>query len=310
MNLGGDHWFKKAKRMIYMDKILVIGAGGLVGGKIIEFAKGKYEVFGTYNTSIIEGSNYFKLDVMNREEVLRIVNEVKPKLIVDTHAFHNVDKCETEKDNAWNVNVNGTRNVAEAAQSVGAKYVYFSTDYVFDGSKSIYTEEDQPNPLSYYAKTKYAAELVLKALVEDYIIIRPSVIYGVGGKGKVSFALWLIDKLRKGENVNIVSDQYNNPTLVDNLAEITLKLYEVDAKGIFHVTSKTCVNRYDFSLMVATVFNLNKDLIKPVTTAELKQVAKRAERVNMDTHKAEHITGIKTLTIEESLRILKSQMGA
>ncbi|MEM7819483.1 MAG: dTDP-4-dehydrorhamnose reductase [Candidatus Aenigmatarchaeota archaeon] len=292
-----------------MDKVLVIGASGLLGNTAIEIGKDKYKMFGTYNTHAIKGENFFHLDVTKRNDVFRLIEKIKPDLIFDTHALHNVDYCETNQEEAWLINVEGTKNVAEASKRIGAKYIFISTDYVFDGKKLEYTEKDKPNPLNYYAKTKWCAELLLRALDINYIVARTSVLYGINGMGKLNFVLWLIEKLKKKETVNIVTDQHNNPTLANNLVDLLFRLFEIDAKGIFHITGKDCLSRYEFSNIIAKTFNLDRKLINPITTPQLNQIAKRPGKVNMNTNKVERVTGKKTLHIEEALKILKQQIG-
>ncbi len=292
-----------------MKTILVIGASGLVGSRAVELAAGKYRVFGTFNTHALEGDNFFQLDVLDRPAVFSLVEKVKPDLVFDTHALHNVDYCETHPEEAWASNVDGTRHAGEAAKRAGAKYVFISTDYVFDGTKLGYTEKDKPNPLSYYARTKLAAEYMLEALGINHAVLRTSVVYGKGGSGKLSFALWLADKLRKGEKVNIVADQHNNPTFADNLVLMAFRLFEVDGKGTFHATGRDCMSRFEFAQLVARVFGLDGTLISPITTPQLNQIAHRPEKVDMSTSKIERVTGLKTLTAEEGLQQLKAQLG-
>ncbi len=292
-----------------MERLLVVGAGGLLGGRFIELGRGKFDVFGTCNSHRLTGNNFVHMDVTKRQDVFRIIEKIKPAVVIDTHALHPVDYCETHPEEAWEVTVNGTRNVAEASKRAGAKYVFFSTDYVFDGKKLSYTEKDKPNPLNYYGKTKWAAEMVLEALGVNHIIARAAVLYGMGGQGKASFVSWVVEKLKGGEKINVVTDQHNNPTFADNLVEIIFRLYEKDAEGLFHVTGKECISRYDFARSIARVFGLNNRLIVPITTPELNQIATRPEKINMSTKKVERISNIGTVGIEEGLKVLKTQVG-
>ncbi len=291
-----------------MNRVLVIGASGLVGNRAVEIGRTQYNVWGTYWNHAVEGDSFFSLNVLDRKNVFHKIESSKPDCIIDTHALHNVDYCETHPEEAWQVNVEGTRNVAEAAKRVGAKYAFISTDYVFDGTKLIYTEKDKPHPQSYYAKTKLAAEMQLEALDINYVVARTSVVYGTGGKGKLSFVLWLIDQLSQRKQVNIVADQHNNPTYADNLCDILYRLLSLDERGIFHVTGRECVSRYDFAKRIAHEFGLDESLITPVTTPELNQVAPRPAKVNLNTSKVERVTGIKTLTVGEGLSRMKKQL--
>ena len=291
-----------------MDKVLVIGASGLLGYKAMVMGEDSHEMFGTYYTHKVAGKNYFRLDVTKRNEVFKLVNEIKPDFIIDTHTLPNVDYCELHPEEAWEVNVNGTKNMAEAAKLVGAKYAYISTDMVFDGSKLDYTEKDKPHPLNYHSKTKLIGELMLEPLNVNHIIIRTAVLYGNGGIGKAPFAAWIVDKLRKKEPVKIVADQSNNPTLADNVIEVLFKLFKDDLQGIFHATGKDCLSRYDFSIMVAKSFGLDSKLITPISAPEFNQVATKPGKVKMNIGKVERATGIKMLGPEEGLSVMKKQM--
>jgi len=300
-------------------KLLVIGGSGLLGYKVAKMASNEHETFLTYNyRSIqIEGCTALKLDKCNRKAVFELLEKIKPDVVIDTAALHNVDYCETHPEEAWKVNVEGTRNVVEACKKVGAKIIFISTDYVFDGTKGYYTEEDAPNPLSYYAKTKLEAEKIIQSLDVNYIIARPSVIYGwnpneVSGlkssSGKsVNFVVWALQKLEKGEEIKAVTNQYSSPTLADNLAEALLVMASSEKQGIYHTAGKDCLNRYEFTLKIAEVFGLDKSLIKPVTSEIFKQVAKRPKKCCLDVSKAEKDFGIRFLTVEEGLKFMKNQ---
>jgi len=300
-------------------KLLVIGGSGLLGYKVAKMASNEHETFLTYNyRSIqIEGCTALKLDKCDRKAVFELLEKIKPDVVIDTAALHNVDYCETHPEEAWKVNVEGTRNVVEACKKVGAKIIFISTDYVFDGTKGYYTEEDTPNPLSHYAKTKLEAEKIIQSLDVNYIIARPSVIYGwnpneVSGlkssSGKsVNFVVWALQKLEKGEEIKAVTNQYSSPTLADNLAEALLVMASSEKQGIYHTAGKDCLNRYEFTLKIAEVFGLDKSLIKPVTSEIFKQVAKRPKKCCLDVSKAEKDFGIRFLTVEEGLKLMKNQ---
>lgn len=298
----------------------MIGASGLLGFKVAESAvEQHFETLGTYNFRPVklEGCGFFQLDKCNRDDTLALVKKVKPDVVIDTAALHNVDYCETHRDKAWRVNVEGTRNVADACREVGAKMIFISTDYVFDGRKGFYTEGDAPNPLHYYAETKLEGENIVKESGVDYAIARPSVIYGWNpgeladlrsSSGKsMNFVIWALGKLRKGETTNIVTDQYSSPTLADNLAEILLVLSKSEKQGIYHMAGKTCLNRFDFAKKIAKVFELDESLVKPVTSDVFKQVAERPMRCCLDVSKAERELGVRFLTVEEGLTRMRKQ---
>jgi dTDP-4-dehydrorhamnose reductase len=220
-----------------------------------------------------------------------------------------VDKCELNKELAWKINVEGTKNIAEAARGVGSFLIYISTDYVFNGEKGRYKESDKPDPINYYGLTKFKAEELVKTQ-REYFIARPSVIYGsTPAAGKVNFALWLIEMLRKGERVKIVTDQWNTPTLNTNLAEMTLEVVNQRSTGIFHLCGATRVSRFEFAESIADVFGLDKSLIDPVLSSQFTWPARRPADSSLDTSKAQQILKNKPLEIGEALQRLKFELS-
>jgi dTDP-4-dehydrorhamnose reductase len=302
-------------------RLLVIGGSGLLGFKIAWLAvKQAFETFATYNLRPVklEGCNFYRLDISNKGNTFTLIKKLMPDVIIDTAALHNVDYCETHPDETWKVNVEGTKNIVYACKEVSAKMIFISTDYVFDGKKGFYTEEDSPNPLHYYAKTKLVAENMVKGAGIDYVIVRPSVIYGwnpveatnvqSSSKKSVNFVMWAINKLKKGEEIKAVTDQYNSPTLADNLAEVLLVLSKSNRRGLYHIAGKTCLNRFEFTQKIAEVFGFDRNLIKPTTSDVFRQVAKRPKRCCLDVTKAERELRVKLLTIDEGLKKMKVQM--
>ena len=178
-------------------KLLITGASGLYGSKLAELAIARnFEVYSCDVQELPVCGNFVKFDVSNKEMVNTAFNRVKPDVVVHAASLTDVDKCELNKELTWKINVEGTKNIVEAAQRVGSFLVYISSDYVFNGEKGNYKESDKPDPINYYGLSKLKAEELIKAQPE-YFIARPSVIYGsTPAAGKVNFALWLIDTLR------------------------------------------------------------------------------------------------------------------
>jgi dTDP-4-dehydrorhamnose reductase len=220
-----------------------------------------------------------------------------------------VDKCETNKELAWKINVEGTKNIVEAAHDAGSFLIYISTDYVFGGEKGLYKETDKPDPINYYGVTKLKAEEIVQTQAE-YFIARPSVIYGsTPAAGKVNFALWLIETLRKSERVKIVTDQWNTPTLNTNLAEMTLEVVERRLTGIYHLCGATRVSRLEFATSIANAFGLDPSLIDPVLSSQFTWPAKRPMDSSLDTSKAQKALQSKPLVMAEALKQLKSELS-
>lgn len=283
-------------------RVLVIGTG-LLGSKILKIKK-DYELHGAFHTNPpnLKGELY-RLDITQKNSVLDLVSRISPDVSILTSAFTNVDGCEKERETAHEVNVTGPENVAIACERTGSKLIHISTDYVFDGEKGLYTEEDSPNPISYYGKTKLLGEEKVKGILEDYVIARTSVIYGMEKK---NFAMWIVDELRKGNKIRIVTDQYVSPTLNTDLAEQIYALLERDGQGLYHTAGGERISRYDFAVKLAVGFGLDKNLIIPIKTEDLNWTARRPPDSSLDVSK---ISGIKKpLSIEEALTRLKEEM--
>lgn len=294
-----------------MEKLILIGASGLLGNKICQLSRYKYETYGTYATHKPKLSKTFRLNVTEMKGISKLLRDIKPDVVIDTHALSNVDYCELHPEDAWRINVEGTKNVAESCKINGCKYIFVSTDYVYDGYKTTtYSEKDKPHSINYYGKTKLIAEKVIEALDMDYIIARTAVLFGVSDSfGKLPFPNWVIQQLKLKNKIKVVIDQYSNPTLIDSLAEFLLSLYERDRFGVFNTSGKDNISRFEFSKMLAKEFGFDEKLIEPITTAELNQPAKRPQKVALNVSKAEKATGIRSLRLEEAIKIFKSQLN-
>jgi len=291
-------------------KLLITGASGLYGSKLAHLALAKgIEVYSADIQNLSAVGTFVKLDISGKTQVDESFKAIKPDVVVHAATLTDVDKCETNKELAWKINVEGTKNIVEAAQRVGSFLIYISTDYVFSGEKGLYKETDKPDPINYYGVTKLKAEEVVQMLPE-FFIGRPSVIYGsTPAAGKVNFALWLIETLRKGERVKIVSDQWNTPTLNTNIAEMTLEVVERRLAGIYHFCGATRVSRLEFARQIADAFGLDKGLIDPVLSSQFTWPAKRPMDSSLDTSKAQSMLKNKPMVISEALKQLKFELS-
>jgi dTDP-4-dehydrorhamnose reductase len=296
------------------DKILITGANGLLGQAVMHIftRESDYELV---QTSVEEkpfinfGSEYYRLDITNKEEVKEAVRKFNPRIILNCAAFTDVDKCETEREISWKLNVDAVKNLIIASHINDAKVVHYSTDYVFDGKNGPYDETSTPNPLSFYGRSKLASENALLASGIDFAIIRTMVLYGLGVNVKPNFALWMINKLKAKEPINIVDDMFGNSTVSDDLAFGSLKLIEKNAKGIYHIAGRDIESRYDFTMKLCDVFGFDKKLVAKIKTKDLNQPAPRPLKSGLITLKAETELGFTPMDTTESLRFLKYQLG-
>jgi dTDP-4-dehydrorhamnose reductase len=291
-------------------RILVTGAGGLLGSKIVELATvRRHEVFATYYSSLPEGARSLRLDLRDRSSVLKAVVDAKPNAVIHCAALTDVDKCELNRNLAVEVNAHGTKTVAEAAKLAGARMAFVSTDYVFDGSKGLYKEEDEPNPVSFYGRSKLMGENAASEELEDLLIARSSVIYRARpASGKINFALWLIENLKNERKVKILADQFVSPTLNTNLAEMLLEACERSLSGIYHLAGSSRVSRYEFATKLAEVFRLDSNLIMKTRMDEMRWIARRPKDSSLDVSKAQRTLKVKPMSLIEALQTLKDEI--
>jgi dTDP-4-dehydrorhamnose reductase len=293
-------------------RVLVTGASGLLGSKLVETAERKgHEVYSGDIVNQPPCGIPIRFDISDKKQVDETFDTVNPDAVVHCAAMTDVDKCETERDLARKINVVGTEHIVEAAKRSRAFLIYVSTDFVFDGKKGRYDEEDTPDPINYYGLTKVEAERRVQDLTERFCVVRASVIFGsTPAVGKVNFALWLLDKLKRREQVNIVTDQWNSPTLNSNMAEMTLEILERKLEGIIHVSGATRVSRYDFAKLLAQTFELDSDLIKAVSSADFSWPANRPRDSSLSTTKARRLLKNKPLEISQAFLRLREEIGS
>ena len=291
-----------------MKKVLITGASGLLGRKLVKVLSEGYEVIPTHNTHAVHPDS-IRMDIVDRNEVARVLSAVKPELVVHAAAETNVDKCETNRELAWSVNAEGTRNIALACGKIGARLVYISTDYVFDGEKGLYGEKDGANPVNYYGVTKLEGEGFVRELCEDFIIARTSVLYG-WHPSRANFATWVIDSLRNGKRISVVEDQHNSPTLADHLAEMIQMILKVPGSEIYHTAGGERISRYSFALKIAEAFNLNKALILPAKVADLAWAAKRPRDSSLCIDKIRKEIRVERLSLDDALRRMQQTQYA
>ncbi len=279
----------------------------MLGNKIVSLAENNFQVIPIDVTEPLH-PNAVKADITAEPGISQLFNKVKPDLVIHTASETNVDRCETEKERAWKINVVGTRNIAEACRETNAKLVYISTDYVFDGERGLYVEEDTPNPIDFYGLTKLEGEKQAMRGCKNCAVLRTSVLYG-RHPWKQDFVTWVISKLRQNQGITVVDDHFNTPTLADNLAEMALEVGERDLKGVFHSSGIERINRYEFAQRIAQTFDLSPALIKPIKMKELKAwIAKRPKDSSLNTGKVQKQLRTKPLNINEGLSKLREEM--
>jgi len=282
-------------------KFFITGGSGLLGGRIATVADDECELVLSHNSNATENS--VKCDITNEDEVKKIITKENPDVIIHCAAMTNVDLCEDKIEDAYKINGDATGFLAKAAEEVNAKIIYVSTDFVFDGKKGNYKETDEVNPLGIYAKSKYDGEVQLQKYSSNWAIARVSVLYG--WHERLNFTSWVINELRNNNQINIVTDQINSPTYADNAAEAMFEIAKQDKNGIYHTAGNDLISRYDFTRQIAEVFDLNEDLINPITSDKFVQKAPRPQDSSLDVSKIEKELNFKMETCHESLERMR-----
>jgi len=289
-------------------KFLVTGSAGLIGQNVVlDLVKKNYEVYSIYHDDKPSNGVPINLDLTDLEKIKQIMQKIKPDIVIHLAAITNVDLCETEKELAYTLNVKSTETMAKEAAKINAFFIYVSTDYVFDGKKSLKNEEDIPNPLGYYGKTKLEGEMSLNNLASNWAIARTSTPFGIHLKKK-SFPLWVKENLESKKEIKVLTDQYTSPTYVPNLSKMIIEVSTKQINGIIHLAGATRISRYDFAIMIAEKLGLDKSLLLRVKTDDMNWKAQRPKDSSLDVKKATEILSEKPMTIEESLELFLSEL--
>lgn len=292
-----------------MEKKLILGTGlnGLIGSRVVELLQDKYEF---ENLSRSTG-----VDITNQEQVAKKITESKAPIVLHIAAKTDVDGCEKDKEagkegEAWKVNVEATRYIAEAAKQSGKKLIYMSTDFIFDGENTPengYTEEEDPYPVNWYAETKYRGEEAVQESGVANIIVRIDYPYRVSFDQKKDWVRAIIARLASGQKVMGVVDNIMTPTFIDDIAVALDVLIKKDVTGIYHVVGSDSMSPYDAAMMIAQELGFDEQLVEKTTRFDFFK--DRAERpFNLTTNNAKiEALGVKMKTFQQGLREFKKQ---
>jgi dTDP-4-dehydrorhamnose reductase len=284
--------------------IVVTGASGLLGASVVMAVRDLgHEVVGICHRKVlhIPGARFSSVDLTNRHAVRALFTALQPETIVHCAAATNVDWCEDHPELAALANVQASSFLAEIAQELNARFVYISTDSVFDGKRGNYSENDQPVPLSVYAKSKWRGEQEVLRRHSSPLILRVT-IYGWNAQPKQSLAEWVLDEIVAGKQVCGFADVYFCPMLANDVAEVLLTMLDRGLSGIYHVVSSERVSKYDFAQRVAMIFNLGIDRVAPVSILAAKLRAPRPVDPSLDTTKIRAALGWPMPDVKTGLR--------
>lgn len=287
-------------------RALVIGASGQVGGALVKALGARaHAVTATYATVPVAGA--VPLDLRAREAVERLIRDATPDWIFCPGGLTHVDRCEDHPDEAFEINVMGPLAAARAGAALGAGFVYYSSDYVFDGERGPYREDDPPRPLSVYGKTKLEAERMILQEIPRALVIRTAVVYGPERQEK-NFVYQLLRPSRAGETIRAPMDQRSSPTYNQDLAGASVELVEQGASGLFHVAGPEVLDRYAFARLASRIFGVDPSRVEPVTTASLNQRAPRPLRGGLRIDKVLSVVPTPLRAAEAGLRAMRQAL--
>ena len=289
-------------------KILITGGSGRIGFKLVKrFASSANEVVSiskgsTINIPKVKSSSF---DLVDAEKTSKAINDFIPDIVMHTAALTNVDMCETDPKLAYEQNVTATANVIEGCKKANSKLIFVSSSFVFDGKGELFTEDSEPCPINYYGKTKQIAEEAVKDSGLDYLILRTDQPYGkLEAWQKDDNVRRVLKALQQNKEVHEPLDWYNNPTYINNFVDATAELIKKGSNGIFNLVGKDFINRYEWAIKIANIFDKDTTNIEAVDSISFHLSAIRPT-ANVSNDKVIKETGVKFFGVEEGLLELK-----
>ncbi len=288
-------------------KFLVTGSTGLVGSQVVkDLITQNHTVYSCYHDELPINGIPLHLDLTYQDKIIQTLQQTKPDRIIHLAAMTNVDLCEIEKELTTLLNVKATEIMAKQAAKQNIFFVYVSTDYIFDGLNGMKKENDTPNPLGFYGKSKLEGETVLNNLASSWCIARTSTPFGIHHKKK-SFPLWVKENLESKKEIPVLVDQFTSPTYVPNLSQMLIEIAVRQITGVIHLAGATRISRYDFAELVAEKLHLDKQLLVPTKTDEMNWKAQRPKDSSLDVSFATEILHEKPQKIKQSLESFFSE---
>ncbi|MBA6156395.1 SDR family oxidoreductase [Tenacibaculum sp. S7007] len=299
-----------------MKKIVITGSNGLLGQTLTNLLleeNEKYKVIGFSRGLNRSGRNDFEfvsIDITDKDLLFEELNKYKPDVIVNTAAMTNVDACEENKAACDVLNIETVKYLKEYSEINNTHLVHISTDFIFDGKDGPYKETDAPNPLSYYGLSKLKSENILTTSKIDFTILRTILVYGkVYDMTRNNIVLWVKKSLEEKKEITIVNDQFRMPTYVNDLALACRIAIDKKSIGVFNISSNKLLSIYEIAQQVAEVFELDKNLIKPISTKALNQKALRPPVTGFDLTKTNAELNFYPESFKEDLQRFKEKLA-
>jgi len=287
-------------------KLLITGFGGFVAGSVVVHAKDDWEVHAIDRIDIPEEQGnvkYYSLDLLDNKKLAKLFQEINPDALIHTAAMADIDFCQNNQDVAEKINIGVSKSLATLCKENGAKMIVCSTDTVFDGKKGLYTEEDSPNAINFYAETKVKAEEIVRAL-RNGVVTRLSLVMGlpVMGSGN-SFLARTIEKLKLGERVKFPANEIRTPIDIITLGKSLVELAGNDFVGTIHLSGNTIINRFEMAQQIAEKLRYSKDLIVATNSNAMEGRAPRPNDASLDNSLAKKVLTTPMHSLMEGLEL-------
>lgn len=296
-------------------KILVTGSNGLLGQKITDLALADqtFELIATSRGEsrhpVKNGYHYVDLDILDNQQLRKAVTEYRPDVLINTAAMTNVDACEHDPEGCRKLNVEAVAALVELCEAYGIHLIHLSTDFIFDGKEGPYAEDAKPHPLSLYGQSKWDAEKIIQQATCKWAILRTILVYGVvADMSRSNIVLWAKGALEKGQPLNVVNDQWRMPTLAEDLAQACLLAATQEAEGVFHISGEDLFAIHELVAAVADFWELDKSLIREISSSTLSQAAPRPARTGFVLDKARTVLGYQPHSFHEGLALVDQQL--
>ncbi len=286
-----------------MKKILITGVSGFVGYSLYELlSKNNFEVFGFYNKTKIDLKNTFSVDIKKRSDVIKILDEIKPDIIVHTAALTSTTYCEKNPEEAWLTNTLATKYFTEYSKGKNSYLIFISTDLVFDGLKGNYKEEDKTNPVNVYGQTKKEAEELISQISPRFSILRSSLIYGRSWCKTKGADEKIINYLLEGKKIKLFVDEFRNFLFIEDMLKVLKYFCENEVEGLFHIGGPDKMSRYEFGEKIAEAFKLDKSLIEPASIKGYNSTPKRVPDGSLNSDKLKKTIPFDFTKFEDALK--------
>lgn len=292
-------------------RILITGGSGFVGGYLVNFARSDFEVHATCHRNIfnIPSVQFHQIDLTLPGAAEIIFQKCDPEIIIHTAAISDPDFCETNRDIARAINFDFSVRLFDLAREQGRRFIFTSTDLIFDGTGRNYRESSSPNPINFYARTKVDVENYMQKFPSNAVVARLALVYGLGLTRKDTFFEKTVKKLKAGEPIILFEDQFRSPIWVNDLAEALLELARNDFTGKIHLCGDECLSRLAFGHLMCDAFGFSRELIEPKSMKEFPTKAARPEIVCLKSECAHEILKTKIHKPKEALRLICESMN-